>query len=187
MCHLLKQLILVHVLFGGHAGALCLFFEGLIGGHEWGLLGKQGGNPTQQPAHKQKSGQRRTGLFLNRSPIFCLLGMKINSVWSLVSRTVKLDKAIQQKASQNFRNNSSFPPTANKWYRKCLLTWSRYPQWNQSIANSRLPQNGILHKPVWKKCPDWKMLGSSVTNKTTRHQSTWRQKQPHDQKPVKQH
>lgn len=47
--HLLQQLILVHVLLGGVAGALCLLLEGFVRSHERGLLGEQCGQATQQP------------------------------------------------------------------------------------------------------------------------------------------
>ncbi len=34
VCHLLQQLVLLHVFLGGGAGALRLLLEGFVGGHE---------------------------------------------------------------------------------------------------------------------------------------------------------
>lgn len=48
--YLLQQLIVLHVLLGSGAGALCLLLESFVGGHERGLLWQQRRKTTQQPA-----------------------------------------------------------------------------------------------------------------------------------------
>lgn len=55
--YLLQQLVVLHVLLGGGAGALGLLLEGFVGGHERGLLGQQRGQATQQPASDETSPQ----------------------------------------------------------------------------------------------------------------------------------
>lgn len=54
--YLLKLLVLLHVLPGGVARALCLFLEGLVGGHERGLLGKKAGQTSQQTEIQRSMG-----------------------------------------------------------------------------------------------------------------------------------
>lgn len=54
--HLLQQVVLLHVLLGGGAGALCLLLEGFVGGHERSLLGEQRRQTTQQPATQIRAG-----------------------------------------------------------------------------------------------------------------------------------
>lgn len=72
--YLLKLLVLLHVFPGGVACALCLFLEGLVGGHECGLLGKKTGQASQQPEGKKQGGliYKPTQLSRNGGSIFIL-------------------------------------------------------------------------------------------------------------------
>lgn len=54
--HLLQLLVLLHVPLGGVVGSLSLLLEGLVGGHECGLLGQQRGQAPQNP--KQQQGEQ---------------------------------------------------------------------------------------------------------------------------------